>query len=283
MDIRQLKYFVAVYEQRSISAAARQCCVAQPSLSAALLQLEQELEVSLFLRLPKGVTPTEEGDKLYGHAGKLLAQLASLKASFQTPAAKVRFRLGLIRALGVERMSTLLREFSQQIPGLELHLVEPDAACDARIITPAQQYAGEVLQPIWRDRYLLAVPPSWPLSLKPQISLSDFQELPLIKRTPCDAWELLYPELNRHNIQPAIRADIQTIEYALGLVSAGVGCALVPDFDSLKQRSDVVLKPVQSLTMERTIALAYRSNNAHPALPVLQQLCLNSSALLINK
>lgn len=279
MDIRQLKYFVAVYEQRSISAAARQCCVAQPSLSAALLQLEQELGVSLFLRLPKGVTPTEEGDKLYGHAGKLLAQLASLKASFQVPAAKVRFRLGLIRALGVERMSALLREFSQQVPGLELHLVEPDAPCDARIITPAQQQGGEVLQPIWRDRYLLALPPAWPLSLQSQLTLDDFQDLPLIKRTPCDAWDLLYPQLSRRNIQPAIRADIQTIEYALGLVSAGVGCALVPDFDSLLQRSDVALKPIAGLQLERTIALAYRSDNAHPALPVLQQLCSQSSAL----
>jgi DNA-binding transcriptional LysR family regulator len=279
MDIRQLKYFVVVYEQRSISAAARQCCVAQPSLSAALLQLEQELGVSLFLRLPKGVTPTEEGDKLYGHAGKLLAQLASLKASFQAPAAKVRFRLGLIRALGVERMSALLREFSQQVPGLELHLVEPDAPCDARIITPAQQQGGEVLQPIWRDRYLLALPPAWPLSLQSQLTLDDFQDLPLIKRTPCDAWDLLYPQLSRRNIQPAIRADIQTIEYALGLVSAGVGCALVPDFDSLLQRSDVALKPIAGLQLERTIALAYRSDNAHPALPVLQQLCSQSSAL----
>ena len=255
MDIRQLKYFVAVYEQRSISAAARQCCVAQPSLSAALLQLEQELGVSLFLRLPKGVTPTEEGDKLYGHAGKLLAQLASLKASFQAPAAKVRFRLGLIRALGVERMSALLREFSQQVPGLELHLVEPDAPCDARIITPAQQQGGEVLQPIWRDRYLLALPPAWPLSLQSQLTLDDFQDLPLIKRTPCDAWDLLYPQLSRLNI------------------------ALVPDFDNLLERSDVALKPIAGLQLERTIALAYRSDNAHPALPVLQQLCSQSSAL----
>ena len=87
MDIRQLGYFVAVYEQGSISAAARHCCVAQPSLSAALRQLEQELEVTLFVRLSKGVTPTEDGEKLYGHAGRLLGQLQSLKASFVQPVA----------------------------------------------------------------------------------------------------------------------------------------------------------------------------------------------------
>ena len=144
MDIRQLSYFVAVYEQGSVSAAARQCCVAQPSLSAALRQLEQELGVTLFIRLPKGVTPTEDGEKLYGHAGRLLSQLQSLKASFTEPVARVKFRLGLIRALGVERMSQLLREFSNSLPGLELHLVEPDEPCDARIINIRQLKAGEM-------------------------------------------------------------------------------------------------------------------------------------------
>ena len=157
MDIRQLSYFVAVYEQGSVSAAARQCCVAQPSLSAALRQLEQELGVTLFIRLPKGVTPTEDGEKLYGHAGRLLSQVQSLKASFTEPVARVKFRLGLIRALGVERMSQLLREFSNSVPGLELHLVEPDEPCDARIITPQLLKAGEAFAPIWHDSYLLAL------------------------------------------------------------------------------------------------------------------------------
>ena len=229
MDIRQLNYFVAVYEQGSVSAAARQCCVAQPSLSAALRQLEQELGVTLFIRLPKGVMPTEDGEKLYGHAGRLLGQLQSLKASFREPVARVKFRLGLIRALGVERMSQLLREFSNSVAGLELHLVEPEEPCDARIITPHQLKAAEAFQPIWRDSYLLAIPPGTALSLQQQIQLTDFEQLPLIKRTPCDAWNILYPELVRHGIKADIRADIQTIEYALGLVSAGVSFALLAE------------------------------------------------------
>ncbi|NRQ42993.1 LysR family transcriptional regulator [Rheinheimera sp. YQF-2] len=278
MDIRQLNYFVAVYEQGSVSAAARQCCVAQPSLSSALRQLEQELGVSLFTRLPKGVTPTEDGEKLYGHAGRLLAQLQSLKASFSQPVARVKFRLGLIRALGVERMSQLLREFSNSLPGLELHLVEPDELCDARIITPQLLKAGEAFQPIWQDNYLLAIPPGSALMLQEKIALSDFENLPLIKRTPCDAWNALYPELVRRGIKPDLRADIQTIEYALGLVSAGVGCALVPDFDNMQQRNDVILRPVNELKLERTIGLAYPKNSNTEPLTMLLQQCLQAAS-----
>lgn len=273
MDIRQLNYFVAVYEQGSVSAAARYCCVAQPSLSAALRQLEQELGVTLFLRLPKGVLPTEDGEKLYGHAGRLLGQLQSLKASFREPVARVKFRLGLIRALGVERMSQLLREFSNSVAGLELHLVEPEEPCDARIVTPHQLKAGEAFQPIWRDSYLLAMPPGTALSLQQQIQLTDFEQLPLIKRTPCDAWNILYPELVRLGIKPDIRADIQTIEYALGLVSAGVGCALVPNFDSLLQRQDITLSTITSLNLQREIGLAYPKNQDSVSLTILRQLC----------
>ncbi len=273
MDIRQLSYFVAVYEQGSVSAAARQCCVAQPSLSAALRQLEQELGVSLFIRLPKGVTPTEDGDKLYGHAGRLLTQLQSLKASFSQPVARVKFRLGLIRALGVERMSQLLREFSNSLPGLELHLVEPDEICDARIITPQQLRAGEAFMPFWYDSYLLAIPPGAPLGLQAEIQLTDFEQLPLIKRTPCDAWNTLYPELVRRGIKPDLRANIQTIEYALGLVSAGVGCALVPNFEPLLQRQDIQLRPVAQLKLQRELGLAYAKSLDTPSLTLLRQLC----------
>lgn len=278
MDIRQLSYFVAVYEQGSVSAAARQCCVAQPSLSAALRQLEQELGVTLFIRLPKGVTPTEDGEKLYGHAGRLLSQLQSLKASFTAPVTRIRFRLGLIRALGVERMSQLLREFSNSVPGLELHLVEPDDTCEARIITPQLLKAGEAFQPIWHDNYLLALPPGSALMLQDSIALNDFENLPLIKRTPCDAWNKLYPELVRRGIKPDLRADIQTIEYALGLVSAGVGSALVPDFDNMQQRNDVVIRPVNGLKLERTIGLAYPKNSITEPLTMLLQQCQQASS-----
>lgn len=278
MDLRQLNYFVAVYENGSISAAARACHVAQPSLSAALQQLEDELGTALFVRQSRGVTPTEDGERLYGHAGRLLSQMQSLKASFRHSVKRVQFRLGLIRALGVERMSQLLREFSAGVEGLELHLVEPEDDADARIITPKMLKAGEQFLPIWTDHFLIALPAGHPLALKQSLQLEDFDGLALIKRTPCDAWSQFYPELIRNGIQPDVRADIHTIEYALGLVSAGVGVALVPDFEVLHDRQDVVLRPLEGITLQRTIGLAYpRSKAGQPALDWLRVLCQQRS------
>lgn len=271
MDTRQLAYFVAVYEQRSISAAARHCAVAQPSVSAALHQLEQQLGCTLFIRLHKGVQPTEEGERLYSQASQLLSQLQALQASFKKPARKVSFRLGLVRALGVERMSQLLKEFNQKVPGLELHLVEPDEPCDARIINIRQLKAGELYQSLWNDSYSLALPAQHPLCTQQDIQLSDFKKLPLIKRTPCEAWEQVALALSKANIKPQVRANIHTIEYAIGLVGAGIGAALLPDFEMQKFRPDLQYRPIAGLTLQRELVLAFAKQQQHQS--TVQVLC----------
>ncbi len=263
MDTRQLAYFVAVYEQRSISAAARQLDIAQPSVSSALQQLEQQLGTLLFIRLPKGVQPTEDAERLYVQACQLLSQMQALQASFNKPAKRLLFRLGLVKALGVERMSQLLKEFNSQLPGLELHLVEPDESCDARIINIRQLRAGELYQNLWTDSYLLALPAQHPLCTQPEIQLSDFKKLPLIKRTPCEAWDQVALALSKANIKPQIRANIHTIEYAIALVGAGIGCALLPDFEMQKFRPDLQYRAIQGPALRRELVLAFDKNQQH--------------------
>jgi DNA-binding transcriptional LysR family regulator len=263
MDTRQLAYFVAVYEQRSISAAARQLDIAQPSVSSALQQLEQQLGTLLFIRLPKGVQPTEDAERLYVQACQLLSQMQALQASFNKPAKRLLFRLGLVKALGVERMSQLLKEFNSQLPGLELHLVEPDEPCDARIINIRQLKAGELYQSLWTDSYLLALPAQHPLCTQPEIQLSDFKKLPLIKRTPCEAWDQVALALSKANIKPQIRANIHTIEYAIALVGAGIGCALLPDFEMQKFRPDLQYRVIQGPALTRELVLAFDKNQQH--------------------
>ena len=263
MDTRQLAYFVAVYEQRSISAAARQLDIAQPSVSSALQQLEQQLGTLLFIRLPKGVQPTEDAERLYVQACQLLSQMQALQASFNKPAKRLLFRLGLVKALGVERMSQLLKEFNSQLPGLELHLVEPDEPCDARIINIRQLRAGELYQNLWTDSDLLALPAQHPLCTQPEIQLSDFKKLPLIKRTPCEAWDQVALALSKANIKPQIRANIHTIEYAIALVGAGIGCALLPDFEMQKFRPDLQYRAIQGPALRRELVLAFDKNQQH--------------------
>ena len=63
MDIRELRYFAAVFSERNLTAAARRCFISQPSISAAITSLEAELGTALFIRHTKGMAPTASADE----------------------------------------------------------------------------------------------------------------------------------------------------------------------------------------------------------------------------
>ena len=81
MDLRQLRYFSTVYEHRKLSHAAQAANVAQSAISHHLLNLELELGVRLFDRLPRGMQPTASGTRLYEHAQAILRSVAAATAS----------------------------------------------------------------------------------------------------------------------------------------------------------------------------------------------------------
>lgn len=258
MDLKQLSYFVSVYECNSFSGAAKRCFIAQPSISNAMASLESELEHPLFIRHARGVVASEQGEKLYPLAKQLLGQAQAIKSSFNKEE-KQQFRLGVTKGLGVKRMSSLLKEFISSHQGMELTLVPQYESCDARIIIKEELSDNERYESIWQEHYLLALPSSHPLSLKDTIKLEDLDGLDFIQRTPCSAWQQLTDTLTLSGIQLSIRAKIQTIDYALGLVKAGLGGALVPAHPEILEQGDIHFLRLQELSLHREIILAYPS------------------------
>jgi DNA-binding transcriptional LysR family regulator len=269
MDLKHLKYFVTVYEQQSFSAAAKYCFIAQPSISAAVAQLEQELKQTLFNRHARGVTQTEHGEKLYPLAKQLLGQADAIKQTFSSEEIKHSFRLGVTKGLGVKRMSALLNDFTSAEPSMELTLVPQHESSDARIIIKEELKDEEKYHSIWQEDYLLVLPMNHPLSLKESIQIADLDRLAFIQRSPCNAWQMLNDTLTLSGIQLDIRAKIQTIDYALGLVRAGLGCALVPAHPEIIENTDLSFKAINELQLTREIVLAYQ--NSCPLLQTLQQ------------
>ena len=223
MNLKALNYFISVFESGSFSAASKQNYVAQPSISVAISNLESELSVQLFQRHGKGVLPTEEGKRLYPLAKQLLNESQAIKSLFSQSEKRQPFKLGLIRSLGVGRMSQLLKDFTQACPNIELTLVEHTEESDARIITTTDLKSHEQFQPIWTDNYLLAIPANSSLSLKSKIHISDLHNKAFIHRQPCEGLAHLQQLLDLEGINLQVRARIQTVEYALGLVAAWTG------------------------------------------------------------
>lgn len=261
MDLRALKYFVAVVEQQSFSGAAKVCFIAQPSISAAIIQLEQELKQTLFIRHTRGVKVTEQGKKLYPLATQLLGQADAIKQSFIRKQDKITFLLGVTRGLGVKRMSALLKDFTASQPTMELTLVPHQDDADARIILKEELRSDEKYLSLWQEDYVLALPSNHPLSLQDKISIADLHQVAAIQRSPCLAWQALNETLSLSGIELDIRAKIQTIDYALGLVKAGLGCALVPLHPEVLEHKDIVFKPIDGLKLTREIVLAYEQES----------------------
>jgi DNA-binding transcriptional LysR family regulator len=261
MDLRSLKYFVAVYQQQSFSSAAKACFVAQPSISAAINQLEQSLNTCLFIRHARGVKATASGDRLYPLAKKLLGQADAIATLFNEQNTKQPFYLGVTKGLGVERMSALLKDFTAAQSSMELTLLAPTQPCDARIIIKEEINETEQYQALWQEDYLLALPYNHVLSLKEKITLADLDGLPFIQRNPCTAWNSLNDTLTLAGFSVDIRAKIQTIDYALGLVHAGLGCALVPAHPEVISKPEIVFRPIEGIRLMREIVFAYQHSS----------------------
>ena len=256
MELRELRYFLAVYETGSVTAAARRCFISQPSISAAVAALERELGATLFVRHRKGVTATAAAEALYVRARRVVDDALSLKTLFETPAA-AEVTLGLMRSLDIARVGPLLRPLTE--PGdVRLFLVDADQPCDARIVSRAMIDETEAFAPLWSEGYVLALPARHPLRLKPQLALADLDGLPLVGRCNCENAN----QTADLGFKPQIVAVATTEEWALALVEADLGATVLPE-GVVPKDARVATRPLADLGLRREVGVAYRQADAN--------------------
>ena len=256
MDNRQLRYFTAVYEEGSISAASKRLFVAQPSVSAAIAQMEHQIGTRLFTRHRQGVTPTPEAKEFYARAAKLLGEIKALSGLFRKPAEPVSLNLALMPAINAKRIAAFLKLLIQRTERLTLRLVTQEEPAEARIVSDRVVRKGERFVPLWNEKYVLALPDGHPLTLKAKIALSDLKGIKMIERCHCELHDEVSGALARHGVAPDIVARAQNEEWALAMAAAGVGVALVPE-GSLRDTEEVVVRPIERLSLVRRVGLAY--------------------------
>lgn len=276
MDNRQLRYFAAVYEDGSISAAAKRLFVAQPSISTAIAQLEDEIGTRLFLRHRHGVTPTPEAKEFYSRAVKLLEEIKALSGVFREPAEPVALDLALMPAIHARRIAAFLKLLIQRIERLTLRLVTLEEPAEARMVSDRLVRKGERFVPLWNEKYVLALPPGHPLTLKTKIALADLNGIKMIERCHCEWHDEVSSALARHKVAPDIVARAQNEEWALAMAAAGVGVALVPE-GGIRDTEEVVVRSIERLSLVRRVGLAYDPKaSPSPALRAAITLCRES-------
>ena len=174
-------------------------------------------------------------------------------------------------------MSALLKDFTGAQINMALTLVPHQENADARIILKEELRADEEYLNLWQEDYVLAIPSRSELTLLDKIAIADLHQVAFIQRTPCLAWQALNETLALSGVELDVRARIQTIDYALGLVKAGLGCALVPAHPEVLEHSDIFFQPINGLKLTREIVLAYEQ--ATPLTEVLTHIAIQHQQL----
>ncbi len=250
MDIRELRYFAAVFRERNLTAAARRCFISQPSISAAITNLEAELGTTLFIRHKKGVAPTASAEQFHSVARRIIDDADAARNLFRKPSERQALTLGLMRTLDMPRTIALLKPLTAA-SDVALRLVGANEAADARIISKSMIDADEHFVPLWVDRYVAALPRAHPLTLKDRLRTSDFAGVTMIDRCHCEQSEFF-----ARTAQPREPVAIaESEDWAMALVAAGVGVAIVPE-GVARAHPDVVVREIE-VEVKRHVGLAY--------------------------
>lgn len=252
MDIRELRYFAAVYRERNLTAAAKRCFISQPSISAAITNLEAELGTTLFIRHKKGMAPTESAAEFHAVARRIIDEADAARNLFRKPVTRQALTLGLLRTLDQARTITLLKPLTGNAD-LALRLVGANEKADARIVAKTMIDAGEHFIPLWSERYVAALPASHPLTLKETLRTADFTGVPMIDRCHCEQQEFF-----RRASPPRTPVAIaESEDWAMALVAAGVGVAIVPE-GVARGNPDIAVRAIE-IDVTRQVGLAYPS------------------------
>jgi DNA-binding transcriptional LysR family regulator len=281
MELRQLRYYVAVAEERSFTRAAERLHIAQPALSVQVRRLEDELGVSLLDRSRRAIALTEPGALLLDEARRLLAALdQAVDLVRRTAAGEVgRLSVGFVPSASNDVLPPLLRRFTAARPGVAIHLREmaPDDLVDALherrldvafLYLPfddpslAQRVAG-------REGFVAALPADHSLVGEESIDVATLRDEPFVlpARHEMPGLHAQVLDLCREAgfVPRAVQDDVWLVQTIVALVAAGVGVAIVPASAAALRRRGVVLRPLRTHRQhEVELAAVWRRDDRSP-------------------
>ncbi|ANY62593.1 LysR family transcriptional regulator [Comamonas aquatica] len=275
MDIRQLKYFIAVANTRNFTRASEQLHIAQPPLSRQIQLLEQELGVQLLLRNSRPLRLTEAGRVFYEQALQITNRLDQLKSTTQQIGLNQRqtLSIGFVASTLYGGLPALVRKLRQHYPDLDIQLVELTSMQQITALKSGRIDIGfgrirsndaAVTRIVLREeRLVLALPPSSPLAAEAnQLSLKAVhgQKLIVYPKEPRPSFaDHILSLLRDQSIRPSEIHEVREIQTALGLVAAESGLCLIPA--SARLRSDLHYRLIEDQRATSPIILTHRIND----------------------
>lgn len=243
IDLKRLRYFVAVADDMSFTKAAQKLRIAQPPLSQQIQHLEGELGFPLFDRSNRrGLRLTADGRDFLAEARQVLAGLHALEKKIQLRSQGLvgSLSVGLISSMATTKFATMLREFQKTHPGIQIRLIDrpsswqfkafSEGKLDVGFVRPLRQPPKElVFQRIRKQAMKLAVPTGHPLAKKSQVEWRDLSQEDFILVEPEIVSATYYSEFElrcqKAGFTPRVSQYTTSMAAQIWLVSAGFGLA----------------------------------------------------------
>ncbi len=279
MELRHLKYFVAVAEEMHFGRAAKKLHIAQPPLSQQIMNLEHELGVRLFDRAGRGIRLTDAGRYFLKEAKQILlhAEQAAETAGRIFHGQAGRLVVGFVGSVIHTFLPRGLRLFRERFPEVELVLQELNtadqiAALHAGRMDIGFHYQGAQDATLSYRKLSLApllavVPTKHALSGRKSINIRELAREPFIANTRStepvvrDAFISL---CHAAGFSPRIAQEAGQVQTVLGLVASGLGVCLLPDFIKNIRRPGVRYIPLSGSPPAVKLAVVWRSDNSSP-------------------
>lgn len=272
MDFKQLRYFVAVYEEGHVGRAAERLALSQPALSQQIRQLEHNLDVSLFERSNKRLLPTLAAHTLYNHAVPLLDGLQRARealGSFKGQAVRT-LAIGVLQTVhpslvpqlleGVRKAQPHLVVQIYELSGLEIERRLLSGVLDIGIgyLPPRQPGLHGVL--LYEDELQVVIPKDHPLREFKRVSLAQAADLPMLllgeEFQLRQIWQRQLANLGR---RPQVQAELNTMAAILDSLPGTTLATVLPGRARVVQDHTALLwKPLSEPRVPLKVGLVYR-------------------------
>jgi LysR family transcriptional regulator, benzoate and cis,cis-muconate-responsive activator of ben and cat genes len=281
MEIKQLRFFLAVAETLNFTRAAERMGIAQPPLSQRILALERELGTALFIRTKRSVSLTQAGETLLIHARRLV------NASEHTKEVMRAVRDGRGGVLNVGAIfSTLytllpnaLRVLKIQAPDIVVNLREMTIANQLRALQEGQIDVGILRPPIeerrikvemlYEEQFIAAIPAEHPLAAQRTVTVQDFIDNPFVGINPGFSRNYsIVAAAAFADVRDQLRVVHETSDMhsLIAQVGAGIGLAIVPQSLTLVSIPEVVFRPISFAAPSIAVSLAWHEDSTTPTL-----------------
>jgi LysR family hydrogen peroxide-inducible transcriptional activator len=281
LKLKDLRYLVAVADQRHFGRAAAACFVSQPTLSSQLKKLEQSLGVQLIERAPNNVSLTAAGEQIVARARRILEatdEVVTLARSQHDPLAG-RLRVALLPTIGPYLLPRVAPAVRKALPRLELHLYEYQTApmlqklhageLDVGILALPVDTAGLEARELYREAFSVALPEHHRLAARQSVRVADLkgEKLLLLEEGHCLRDQAL-EVCSRAGVRDQQDFRATSLETLRQMVASGAGITLLPELagrGAYRNARGLVLRPFAKPAPARQVGALWRKSSARRA------------------